>query len=137
MTKPLVRVCDVSHRFGDHAVLIDISLDIAPGSFTVLLGPSGSGKTTLLSILGGFVIPSAGRVLFGGKDCTELPPAKRPTTTVFQDYALFPHMTVGSNVAFGLKMRGMSKPERLESSLKALGLVGLEGMAGRRPDQLS
>src|SRR6266508_2604654 len=113
MTEPLVQICDVSHRFGDQPVLMDISLDIARGSFTVLLGPSGSGKTTLLSVLGGFVLPSEGRVLIDRKDCTDVPPAKRPTTTVFQDYSLFPHMTVGSNVAFGLKMRGVSRFERM------------------------
>ena len=84
-----------------------MSLKIAPGSYTVLLGPSGSGKTTLLSILGGFVTPTEGKVFIGGEDCTAMPPAKRPTTTVFQDYALFPHMSVGSNVGFGLRMQGV------------------------------
>ena len=84
-----------------------MSLDVAPGSYTVLLGPSGSGKTTLLSILGGFLAPTEGSVLIGGSDCTSMPPAQRPTTTVFQDYALFPHMSVGDNVGFGLRMRGV------------------------------
>jgi spermidine/putrescine transport system ATP-binding protein len=137
MTAPLAQVRNVSHRFGDLTVLADISLDIAPGSFTVLLGPSGSGKTTLLSILGGFLVPSAGRVLIDGEDCTELAPARRPTTTVFQDYALFPHMTVGANVGFGLRMRGVAGADRATRVRAALSLVGLEAMLDRKPHQLS
>jgi spermidine/putrescine transport system ATP-binding protein len=137
MTAPLAEIRNVSHRFGNLAAVNKVSLDIASGSFTVLLGPSGSGKTTLLSILGGFLVPSEGRVMIAGKDCTALPPAQRPTTTVFQDYALFPHMTVGGNVGFGLKMRGIGKAERLEEALKALRLVGLEGMIARKPHHLS
>ena len=89
MSAPLVDIRDVSHRFGQHAALKNISLAIDPGSYTILLGPSGSGKTTLLSILGGFVSPSEGKVFIRGEDCTAVPPAKRPTTTVFQDYACF------------------------------------------------
>jgi spermidine/putrescine transport system ATP-binding protein len=137
MTASLAQVRNVSHRFGDLAVLGDISLEIAAGSFTVLLGPSGSGKTTLLSILGGFLVPSEGRVFIAGMDCTQVPPALRPTATVFQDYALFPHMTVGNNVGFGLRMRGVNKAERARKTLEALRLVGLEGMADRKPHQLS
>jgi spermidine/putrescine transport system ATP-binding protein len=137
MNPSIVHVERVSHRFGENEVLKEVSLDIQPSSFTVLLGPSGSGKTTLLSILGGFLVPTSGRVLIAGKDCTAMPPAKRPTTTVFQDYALFPHMTVGSNVGFGLRMRGVAKPERLERAAQALRMVGLEAMTGRKPHQLS
>ncbi|CAN5321717.1 ABC transporter ATP-binding protein [soil metagenome] len=137
MSTPLVQVDDVSHRFGDHLVLKSISLEIAPESFTVLLGPSGSGKTTLLSILGGFLTPHTGRVLIGDVDCTAMPPAQRPTTTVFQDYALFPHMSVADNVAFGLRMRGMARAQRLDEALNTLRLVGLEAMADRKPHQLS
>jgi spermidine/putrescine transport system ATP-binding protein len=137
MTAPLAQIRNVSHRFGDLAVLTDISLDIAAGSFTVLLGPSGSGKTTLLSILGGFLVPSEGCVFINGEDCTALPPARRPTTTVFQDYALFPHMTVGANVGFGLRMSGVSKTERWEEALRVLRLVGLDSLIDRKPHQLS
>jgi spermidine/putrescine transport system ATP-binding protein len=137
MSTPLVRVDDVSHRFGDHLVLKNISLAIALQSYTVLLGPSGSGKTTLLSILGGFLTPQTGKVFIGGVDCTGMPPAQRPTTTVFQDYALFPHMSVADNVAFGLRMRGMARSARLTEAMTTLQLVGLEAMADRKPHQLS
>jgi spermidine/putrescine transport system ATP-binding protein len=134
---PLVEIRNVSHDFGAGRVLDQVSLDIPAASYTVLLGPSGSGKTTLLSILGGFLVPSEGRVLIGGKDCTGLPPARRPTTTVFQDYALFPHMSVGGNVGFGLRMRGDPKAERIEAARRALELVGLPDVFDRRPHELS
>jgi spermidine/putrescine transport system ATP-binding protein len=103
----------------------------------VLLGPSGSGKTTLLSILGGFLRPSEGQVLINGEDCTTMPPAKRPTTTVFQDYALFPHMTVGGNVGFGLRMRGVGATERAKRAREVLALVGLAQSFDKKPHQLS
>ncbi len=134
---PLVQVRHVSQHFGSTCALDDVSLDIAPKSYTVLLGPSGSGKTTLLSILGGFLVPSAGQVLIEGKDCTSLAPAKRPTTTVFQDYALFPHMTVGANVGFGLRMRGIAETERKRRTQEILKLVGLPEAFGKKPHQLS
>ncbi len=137
MSEALLSVRGVSHRFGETPVLRDITLDVAAGSYAVLLGPSGSGKTTLLSILGGFLMPSEGRVLIGGNDCTASDPAERPTATVFQDYALFPHMSVGGNVGFGLMIRGMAKAERLVEVLKALRLVGLEGSIDSRPHRLS
>jgi spermidine/putrescine transport system ATP-binding protein len=137
MSQALAVVRNVSHRFGNTEVLRDISLDVRPGSFTVLLGPSGSGKTTLLLILGGFIIPSEGHVLIAGEDCTSMPPALRPTTTVFQDYALFPHMTVIANVAFGLKMRGLRRGEREVAALEMLRMVGLDQVAKRKPHQLS
>jgi spermidine/putrescine transport system ATP-binding protein len=133
----LVTVEDVSHSFGAAQVLDAVSLAIQPGSYTVLLGPSGSGKTTLLSILGGFLQPTAGRVRIKGEDCTLMPPAKRPTATVFQDYALFPHMTVGNNVAFGLRMKGTPKTERLARAREMLRIVGLEQVFDRKPHQLS
>jgi spermidine/putrescine transport system ATP-binding protein len=134
---PLVQVKNVSQLFGSMCALDDVSLDIAPESYTVLLGPSGSGKTTLLSILGGFLKPSEGQVLIKGEDCTTTPPAKRPTTTVFQDYALFPHMTVGNNVGFGLRMRGVTSPERAKRARDVLALVGLAEAFDKRPHQLS
>jgi spermidine/putrescine transport system ATP-binding protein len=124
-------------RFGDAVALHDISLTIAKGSFVVLLGPSGSGKTTLLNILGGFLGPTSGKVLIDGKDITRLTPAERPTATVFQDYALFPHMSVEQNVGFGLRMRGVGSGEKHERVRKALDMVGLGSFGKRRIHQLS
>lgn len=137
MSAPLVDIRNVSHRFGQLAVLKNVSLAIEPGSYTILLGPSGSGKTTLLSILGGFVSPSEGKVFIRGEDCTSVPPAKRPTTTVFQDYALFPHMSVGSNVGFGLRMQGVDGTTRAAKAREALALVGLATAFDKKPHQLS
>jgi len=137
MTAPLVDIRSVSHRFGQLAVLKNVSLQIEPGSYTILLGPSGSGKTTLLSILGGFVTPSEGKVFISGKDCTSVPPARRPTTTVFQDYALFPHMSVGGNVGFGLRMQGVDGAKRAAKARDALSLVGLAPAFDKKPHQLS
>src|SRR4029453_1913468 len=133
----LVSVENVSQVFGQAKALDSVSLAIQPGSYTVLLGPSGSGKTTLLSILGGFLQPTTGRVLINGADCTLMAPAKRPTATVFQDYALFPHMSVGSNVAFGLRMQGVSKAGRTAKAQEMLRLVGLEHAFEKKPHQLS
>lgn len=133
----LVEVKKVSQRFAGLAALDDVSLEIPEGSFTVLLGPSGSGKTTLLNIIGGFLAPSEGRVMIAGSDITDLPPARRPTATVFQDYALFPHMTVGANVAFGLRMRGVAPAARAEKARQTLHLVGLAEAFDRKPHQLS
>jgi spermidine/putrescine transport system ATP-binding protein len=133
----LVSIEGISQSFGQARVLDDISLAIQPGSYTVLLGPSGSGKTTLLSILGGFLQPTAGRVLIAGKDCTSMAPAQRPTATVFQDYALFPHMSVGGNVAFGLRMQGVAKAERLAKARDMLRIVGLDQAFDKKPHQLS
>ena len=133
----LVAIEGITHRFGPATVLSEVSLAIAAGSYTVLLGPSGSGKTTLLSILGGFLEPSRGRVLIRGEDCTVMAPAKRPTATVFQDYALFPHMTIGSNVGFGLRMKGVAKAERDAKARDMLDLVGLKEAFDKKPHQLS
>jgi spermidine/putrescine transport system ATP-binding protein len=133
----LVSISHLSHRFGAVPVLNDVSLEIAANSYTVLLGPSGSGKTTLLSILGGFLVPAAGRVMVNGVDCTDVPPAKRATATVFQDYALFPHMTIGANVGFGLRMRGIARPERDAKAHDMLKIVGLDEAFHKRPHELS
>ncbi|MDX1576207.1 MAG: ABC transporter ATP-binding protein, partial [Kiloniellales bacterium] len=114
-----------------------IDLTIEEGSFVVLLGPSGGGKTTLLNILGGFLEPTAGQVLIKGADVTHVPPARRPTTTVFQDYALFPHMTIAGNVGFGLAMRGVAKTERRRRVEAALEMVGLAHTRARKVHQLS
>jgi spermidine/putrescine transport system ATP-binding protein len=137
VTPPLVDIVGIHQRFGSTTALADVSLSIAPGSYTVLLGPSGSGKTTLLSILGGFLVPTEGKVFISGEDCTRLAPARRPTTTVFQDYALFPHMSVASNVGFGLRMRGMGRAERDGRAREALAVVGLSDAFDKRPHQLS
>jgi spermidine/putrescine transport system ATP-binding protein len=127
----------VSHWFGPFHALKAVSLSIAAGEYVALLGPSGCGKTTLLSVLGGFVEPSKGRVLIGGRDVTRVPPAKRPTTTVFQDYALFPHMTLLDNVGFGLRMAGVGRAERRLRAEAMLAMVGLVEAAGKRPHELS
>ncbi|MEM7497265.1 MAG: ABC transporter ATP-binding protein [Pseudomonadota bacterium] len=127
----------VTKRYGSAAALDAVSLEVAEGAYAVVLGPSGSGKSTLLGLLGGFIDPDEGRVRIGGEDVTALGPVKRPTTTVFQDYALFPHMDLADNVAFGLRMRGWKKRERRARAAEVLALVGLEGAAGRRPHALS
>ena len=133
----LISVEKVSHNFAGSPALREISLSIYSNSYTVLLGPSGSGKTTLLSVLGGFLQPNQGRIFLNGEDITAAPPAKRPTATVFQDYALFPHMTVEANVSFGLRMRRTPTAQRKQLTDTALNLVGLENFAQRRPHQLS
>jgi len=114
-----------------------VSFDVEPGELFALLGPSGCGKTTTLRIIGGFVEPTAGRVLIEGDDVTADAPYDRPTNTVFQSYALFPHLTVCANVEFGLKMDRVRKKERRERALEALRIVGLEAMADRRVSALS
>jgi spermidine/putrescine transport system ATP-binding protein len=136
MTAPIL-VQGLSHRFGALWALSDINLDITAGEYVTLLGPSGCGKTTLLSVLGGFIDPTEGKVLISGRDMTHVPAARRPTTTVFQDYALFPHMTLRDNVAFGLRMAGMGRRERHAKAAEKLEMVGLKDSAGRRPHELS
>ncbi len=133
----MLEIKGVAKRFGKTTALNDIHLDIEEGLFFALVGPSGSGKTTLLHILGGFVEPDRGRVLIAGADVTDMPPAKRPTTSVFQDYALFPHMSVAGNVGFGLRMRQVPRPQRAPRVSAALEMVGLGGMGGRFVHQLS
>jgi spermidine/putrescine ABC transporter ATP-binding subunit len=115
----------------------DVSLSVARGEFLTLLGPSGCGKTTLLRLIGGFLSPSHGRILVQGKDVTDLPPQKRPTAMVFQNYALFPHMTAAENVGFGLKVRRLPKPEIAQRVQKALAVVNLAQAGNRYPSQLS
>lgn len=137
MSTPAVEFRGISMHFGDKVAVEGIDLAIEEGAFVVLLGPSGGGKTTLLNILGGFLEPTQGRVFIAGADVTDIPPARRPTTTVFQDYALFPHMTIAGNVGFGLKMRGIAGAERAERAERALDMVGLGHTAGRRAHELS
>lgn len=137
MNEPAAELRDVSKSYGKFAALDKLSLTARKGEFVVLLGPSGSGKTTLLSILGGFITPTTGTVHIAGRDVTAVPPAQRPTVTVFQDYALFPHMSVLENVSFGLAMRRIAKSERRILAEQSLAVVGLEGYGARRIDQLS
>ena len=132
-----VSIINVSQRYGAATALDAVSLEIAAGEFVVLLGPSGCGKTTLLNIIGGFAEPTSGQVLIGGRDMAGVAPKDRPTTTVFQDYALFPHMSLRDNVAFGLRMRGVSRADRATKADAMLALVGLEGRGDRRPHELS
>ena len=132
-----IAVENVTMRFNTFEALSDVSLTVAAGEYTVLLGPSGCGKSTLLSILGGFLTPSDGLVRLGGKDVTGVPPAKRDTTTMFQDYALFPHMTLAENVAFGLRMRGIDKQTRRSRAADMLDLVGLPDEGSKKPHELS
>ena len=132
-----VSIRSAARRYGPVVALDDVSIDIAPGEFVSLLGPSGSGKTTLLGILGGFVQPSSGSVWVGGRDITFAPPHKRDIGIVFQNYALFPHMTVGENVAFPLRARRQPKSGWAKKVSDALVMVELSGYEGRRIAQLS
>ena len=132
-----VSIQSVSQRYGAALALDAVSLDIAAGEFVVLLGPSGCGKTTLLNLIGGFAEPTSGRILIGDRDMAGVAPKDRPTTTVFQDYALFPHMSLRDNVAFGLRMRGVERSRRAARAEQMLALVGLEGRGDRRPHELS
>ena len=135
MTHLAVR--NITKLYGTAAALRDVSLSVAAHDYVVLLGPSGSGKTTLLSVIGGFTTPSSGRIEIAGRDVTEIGPAKRPTTTVFQDYALFPHMSVEKNVGYGLKLRRVPAPERAVQVARALEMVGLANFGGRGIHELS
>lgn len=137
MTGAGIEIENLVKDYPGHTALDRVSLSIDPGSYTVILGPSGSGKTTLLAILGGFVEPSSGVVTVDGHDVTTVAPSKRPTTTVFQDYALFPHMTVGQNVGFGLEMRKVNKKKRGDLISEALEMVGLAHTSDRHIADLS
>jgi spermidine/putrescine ABC transporter ATP-binding subunit len=133
----VITVEGVSKRFGAEAAVEQASFEVAPGEFFALLGPSGCGKTTLLRMLAGFETPDAGRIAIGGKDMTGVPPNRRPVNMVFQSYALFPHMTVAENVAYGLRAGGMNAKDAARHAAEALALVRLEGMEARKPDMLS
>jgi spermidine/putrescine transport system ATP-binding protein len=132
-----VEIRSLLRRFGNFVALANVTLSVPVGTFAVLLGPSGSGKTTLLSIVGGFLEPTAGSVHINGSDMTGVPPARRQTATVFQDYALFPHMSVAGNVGFGLRMRGVGRSARAERVARMLDLVGLGNAGARKPHELS
>jgi len=135
--EPLIRIAGVSKRFGGTAAVEDLSLDIYPREFFSLLGPSGCGKTTLMRLLAGFETPDAGRIVLDGEDLAGVPPYRRPVNMMFQSYALFPHMTVEGNVAFGLRQDGLPRREIRSRVEEVLALVKLGALARRRPDQLS
>ena len=136
-TPPDVRLEDVVKDFAEVRAVDGISLEIPRGSFFALLGPSGCGKTTTLRMIGGFEEPTSGRILLDDRDVVGLPPYKRDVNTVFQSYALFPHMTIAENVAFGLERKGIPKSERKTRVAEVLRLVDLAGREGRKPSQLS
>ena len=132
-----VRLEGVRKRFGDFVAVDRVDLEVRQGEFFSMLGPSGSGKTTCLRMIAGFEVPTEGRVLLSGQDVTRLAPYERDVNTVFQDYALFPHMSVGENVEYGLKVKRVGKEERRGRVLEALRMVRLEGFDHRKPAQLS
>jgi spermidine/putrescine transport system ATP-binding protein len=137
MSAPIIRFEAVEKAFGRAKAVDGVSLDVAEGEFFCLLGPSGCGKTTLLRMLAGFETPTAGRILIDGIDVGRTPPNKRPVNMVFQSYAIFPHMSVAENIAFGLRIARTPAPERRRRVEEALALVKLEGLGERRPSQLS
>ena len=134
---PAVEMHGISKRFGDVVAVDGVDLQIGDGEFFALLGPSGCGKTTTLRMIAGLDIPSEGRLAIFGEEVASLPPDRRPVNTVFQAYALFPHMTVEQNINFGLQMRGIRGPDADRQVAEATALVQLEGMEHRRPSQLS
>jgi putrescine transport system ATP-binding protein len=134
---PLLRIEGVTKQFGAFRAVDKLSLDIRPGEFFALLGPSGCGKTTLLRMLAGFETPDEGRILLAGQDIAPVMPHERPVNMMFQNYALFPHLSVRDNIAFGLKRAGMARAEIATRVAEMVALVKLEGMERRKPDQLS
>ncbi len=136
-TEPAVCLKGLRKSYGDVDAVAGIDLDVMDGEFFSLLGPSGSGKTTTLRMIAGFELPTAGEVLLDGRDVSKLPPYERDVNTVFQDYALFPHMNVGDNVGYGLMVKRVKRAERRERAAEALAMVRLEGFERRKPSQLS
>ena len=132
-----VQFTEVSRHYGEVKAVDRVSIEIRDGEFFSMLGPSGSGKTTCLRLIAGFEQPSSGSIRIHGQEAAGLPPYERDVNTVFQDYALFPHMNVLENVAYGLKVKGVAKAERLKRAEEALGMVALGGYGGRKPVQLS
>jgi spermidine/putrescine ABC transporter ATP-binding subunit len=137
VAKPIISFRNISKRWGTAVAVDNVSLDIEPREFFALLGPSGCGKTTLLRMLAGLEVPTEGHVLIDGQDMGDIPPNRRAVNMVFQSYAVFPHMTVADNVAYGLKIEGVPQPERDRRVQEALDLVQLGHLAARMPDQLS
>lgn len=132
-----VSIRNLSRSFGNVKAVDQVDLDIFSGEFLTLLGPSGSGKTTVLRMIAGFEKPDSGSIHLGGKDVAQLPPYERDVNTVFQDYALFPHMDVLSNIEYGLRVQGIEKGQRKSRAERALAQVRLEGFGDRKPAQLS
>jgi putative spermidine/putrescine transport system ATP-binding protein len=135
--QPAIRLTGLTKEFGAVTAVDHVDLEIAAGEFFSMLGPSGSGKTTVLRLIAGFEQPTAGTIELFGDDVTRRAPFDRDVNTVFQDYALFPHMNVLDNVAYGLRVRGIGRSERNERARRALASVRLEQMADRKPSQLS
>lgn len=134
---PAIKFDKVSRHFGDVKAVDEADLEIRDGEFFSMLGPSGSGKTTCLRMIAGFDRPTAGQIFLYGREVSNLPPYERDVNTVFQDYALFPHMTVAENIAYGLMVKKVAKPERMKKVDEMLELVQLSGFGGRKPSQLS
>jgi putative spermidine/putrescine transport system ATP-binding protein len=133
----IVSIRNLSRYFGNVKAVDGVDLDIFPGEFLTLLGPSGSGKTTVLRMIAGFEKPDRGTIEMGGEDVSQLPPYERDVNTVFQDYALFPHMDVISNIEYGLRVKGINREERNVRAMEALNQVRLDGYENRKPAQLS
>src|SRR5215469_7975956 len=137
LPQPAVRVRSLRKAYGGVAALAGVDLEIEQGEFFTLLGPSGSGKTTLLRLIAGFERPDVGTIELAGSEISGVPPYARDVNTVFQDYALFPHMTVAQNIQYGLKVRGVAKADRVSRARRALDMVRLTGLGERKPAQLS
>lgn len=133
----IIRLKNINKSYGTNHIVKDLSLDVYKGEFLTLLGPSGCGKTTTLRMIGGFEAPNFGQVFINEKDVTSIPPNKRDVNTVFQNYALFPHMTVNENIEYGMRMKKIKKNERLERVNKILKMVQMESFANRKPKEMS
>ncbi len=133
----IIRLKNINKSYGTNHIVKDLSLDVFKGEFLTLLGPSGCGKTTTLRMIGGFEAPNFGQVFINEKDVTSVPPNKRDVNTVFQNYALFPHMTVNENIEYGMRMKKIKKDERLERVNKILKMVQMESFANRKPKEMS